>query len=345
MKKHLSILLFIFILTLLVACGTTKSHTPSSDTPDGELHKVSMRLQWIPQYQFAGYIVAKERGYYSDVGLDVALNPGSPDFVPMPLVVSGADSFGSTGADTIFQAREKDINVVALATIFQTSPVAFMVHSDSGIAGPEDFVDRNVGVFYGDNVETEYRALLKATGVDRSQVNEIPAQFNLEPFLSKRVDVWPVYATDQPDLAREQGAEVQLIVARDYGVTLMGDVLFTTEEFVQENPEITQAFVSATLQGWEEALAQSDETVRLIAAYNKQLSPKHLEFEAQETIGLVGHGAGATCPGWNDRATWDAEQEMLLELGLITQKIAFEDAVDNRFVEEYYREKGVECGE
>jgi ABC-type nitrate/sulfonate/bicarbonate transport system substrate-binding protein len=308
-----------------------------------EVRDVSMRLQWIPQYQFAGYIVAKVQGYYEEAGLNVELYPGSPDFVPLPMVVGGADTFGSTGADTLFLAREKDIRVVALATIFQASPVGFMVHSDSDIEGPEDFVGKRVGVFYGDNVETEYRALLAAAGVERSRINEVPAQFNLEPFLSRRVDVWPVYVTDQPDLARQQGARVNLILARDYGVMLMGDVLFATETFVHENPNTTRAFVHATLRGWEYALENPQETVELIADYSTELSLQHLSYEARETVELVQHGVGATCPGWNDRARWEAEQKVLKGLSLLEETIPIDEVIDNRFVASYYEEQGVLC--
>lgn len=349
--------LFLVLATLLAGCTAPSSSVP---TPEGEpaptraplppagepeIRSVSMRLQWIPQYQFAGYIVALVKGYYQEAGLDVSLYPGSPDFVPLPLVVGGSDAFGSTGADTILQARERGINVVALATIFQTSPVGFMVHASSGITKPQDFVGRTVGVSYGDNVETEYRALLAAMGVDRKGIIEVPAQVNLEPFLSRRVDVWPVYVTDQPDLARQQGADVSLISPRDYGVQLMGDVLFANETFVNENPNTTRAFVNATLRGWQEALAHPDETVALIAGYNPQLSSDHLAFEAAETIKLVQAGAGTRCPGWNNPQAWQAEQHLLLDLGLLVGTVPLEMAVDNRFVAAYYEQQGVVCSE
>ncbi len=352
MHKRMGRIVYLLLLVILVGCAApSPPPSPTSpppalgDTalPSPEVRSVTMRLQWIPQYQFAGYIVASVKGYYAESGLEVTLLPGSPDFVPLPLVATGTDTFGSTGADTIFLAREKGIEVVALATIFQTSPVGFMTHSDSGIATPQDFVGRTVGVFYGDNVETEYRALLAAAGVDRASINEVPAQFNLEPFLSRRVDVWPVYVTDQPDLALQQGAEVDVLVARDYGVTLMGDVLFTTEAFVEENPNTTRAFVHATLRGWQEVLANPDETVELVAAYNEQLSREHLAFEAAETVQLVQYGAGTECPGWNTQNAWDAEQQTLLDLGLLSEPVPLEQAINNRFVAEYYEQQGITC--
>lgn len=340
-RRHRLLVALLLFAVALASCGAPPAAPAAEGAP--EVRRVSMRLQWFPQYQFAGYIVALVKGYYAEAGLEVTLHPGGPDFVSLPLVAGGSDTFGSTGADTILIARERAIPVVALATWFQTSPVAFMVHADAGIETPADFAGRTVGMFYGDNVETEYRALLAAANVDRAQIRETPGDFNLAPFLSRRVDVWPVYATDQPNLARRAGADVRLIVARDYGVQLMGDVLFTTEEFARRNPNTVQAFVTATLRGWEYAIANLEETVALVAAYNQELDPEHLAFEGRETITLLRYGAGATCPGWNHRPAWEAQEQLLRDLDILTAPVAIDAAVDNRFVANYYAVQGVAC--
>ncbi|NNJ09742.1 ABC transporter substrate-binding protein [Chloroflexales bacterium ZM16-3] len=335
-------LLIIILATAIAGCAPAPAPAESSAGP--ELRQVSMRLQWFPQYQFAGYIVAKVKGYYEQAGLDVTLNPGGPDLVPLPLVATGKDTFGSTGADTVLSAREQDINVVALATWFQASPVAFMVHSDSGITGPQDFPGHTVGMFYGDNVETEYRAMLAATGIDRTTINEIPGDFSLAPFLEHRADIWPIYATDQPNTARREGARISLIFARDYGVQLMGDVLFTSETFARENPDTVRAFVEATLHGWQDAINNPRETVDLIAAYNPDLDKGQLTFEAEETIKLISYGAGKTCPGYSDLTVWESEAATLKSLAILTRPADLDTSVDNQYVEKYYQEKGVVCG-
>jgi NitT/TauT family transport system substrate-binding protein len=340
--RRLHIPLLTVVLVAAVA-GCAQPSAPAASSAAPELRQVSMRLQWFPQYQFAGYIVAKVKGYYSQVGLDVTLNPGGPDLVPLPLVATGKDSFGSTGADTVISAREQDIDVVALATWFQASPVAFMVHSDSGIRAPQDFAGHTAGMFYGDNVETEYRALLAATGVDRTTISEIPGDYSLAPFLERRADVWPVYATDQPNTARREGADIRLIFARDYGVQLMGDVLFTTAKFARENPKTVRAFVQATLRGWQDAIDNPQETVALIAAYNKDLDQQQLAFEADETIKLITYGAGKRCPGYNDLATWQAEATVLKNLAILTKPVDLAAALDSRYVSEYYQGRGITC--
>lgn len=336
--------LFLALLVALAACGAPAPAAEQAAAPNTpETRQVSMRLQWFAQWQFAGYIVAKVKGFYEEAGLDVTLNPGGPDLVPLPLVTTGRDTFGSTGADTVLIAREQGLDVVTLATWFQASPVAFMVHADSGIAGPQDFPGRTVGMFYGDNVETEYRALLAATGVDRAAVTEIPGDYSIAPFLERRADIWPVYATDQPNTARREGAAVNLILARDYGVQLMGDVLFTSAQFARENPNTVRAFVEATLRGWEYAVANVDESVDLIAAYNPETSRDQLAFEAAETIKLLRYGVGERCLGFSDPAAWGAEAELLQSLGILTKPADLDAAVLNSYVSDYYQARGVSC--
>lgn len=338
--KSQRILLFSLIVFVFSGCGAPAVQE-SADGP--EVRDVSMRLQWFPQFQFAGYIVAEQKGYYDEGGLNVTIVPGGPDLVSLPLVATGRDTFGSTGADTVLIAREQDLDVVALATWFQASPVGFMVHSDSGIAGPEDFAGRTVGMFYGDNVETEYRALLAATGVDRATINEIPGDFSLAPFLERRADVWPVYATDQPNTARREGAEVELILARDYGVHLLGDVLFTTAAFAERNPNTVQAFVDATVRGWQDALNNPDEAIELILEFNPELDREQLAFEAAETIKLVRYGIGERCPGFNDRGAWESEAGLLQSLGILQAAPDLDAAVRNEPVADYYERAGVPC--
>ncbi|MBX0327239.1 ABC transporter substrate-binding protein [Oscillochloris sp. ZM17-4] len=340
MRQIYTPVLMLTLAAIVAGCAPA----PSAGGAGPELRQVSMRLQWFPQYQFAGYIVAKVKGYYEQAGLDVTLNPGGPDLVSLPLVATGKDTFGSTGADTVLTAREQDIDVVALATWFQASPVTFMVHSDSGIIGPQDFPGHTVGMFYGDNVETEYLALLAATGVERAAITEIPGDFSLAPFLERRADIWPVYATDQPNTARREGANISLIFARDYGVQLMGDVLFTSAAFAKQNPNTVRAFVEATLRGWQDAIDNPAETVDLIAAYNPDLEKGQLSFEAEETIKLITYGAGKACPGSSDPAAWEAEAMTLRNLAILAKPADLTAAVDNQYVAGYYQGKGVACG-
>ncbi|NJL33007.1 MAG: ABC transporter substrate-binding protein [Chloroflexaceae bacterium] len=349
-RLSIGLVLLCLCMVIVAACGGSPA-APAPAAPAAESEEpeaadtaasgalettdVSIRLSWVPQWQFAGYIAAEVNGYYDEAGLNVTINGGGPEFPEIQMVASEADTFGTQWPDTIMIARENDVDLVMLATFFQTSPTAYMVHADSGIASPEDFIDKSVAVFYGSGLETEYRGMLAEVGVDASTITEVPGEFTLEPFLSRRVDVWPVYATDQPNTVRNQGVDINLLFARDYGVTMIGDGLFATRAFVEANPRTTEAFVHASLRGWNWAAENPEEAVALIHEYNPEIAVEQLTFEAQETIPLLRYGAGETCIGWNDMAAWDAEHEMLVNLGTLQGEATVADSMTNEFVESY----------
>ena len=56
--------------------------------------ELTLQLKWVTQGQFAGYYVAKDKGFYDEEGLDVTIKPGGPDIAP-PQVIAGG------GADVI----------------------------------------------------------------------------------------------------------------------------------------------------------------------------------------------------------------------------------------------------
>jgi NMT1/THI5 like len=74
-------------------------------SPSLPLTKVTVRLKWLHQAQFAGFYVAKARGFYGKAGLDVNLEPGGSNYPAIKTVVTGGEDFGVTGADQILLAR------------------------------------------------------------------------------------------------------------------------------------------------------------------------------------------------------------------------------------------------
>src|SRR6185436_10229497 len=102
--------------------------------------KATFRLKWLPQAQFAGYYVAKAKGFYDAAGVDLTINPGGPNLSSEALVAAGNDTLGvGSGTDSILTARSKNLPLVALALKFQLSANIWVARKSSGITGPNDF--------------------------------------------------------------------------------------------------------------------------------------------------------------------------------------------------------------
>ena len=148
----------IILLALINLCATA-----SAD------EAVTLRLKWLNQAQFAGFYVAREKGFYKAEGLDVNIQPGGPDFPAVQMVTGGSEQFGVTGADQILIARSKGVPVVALAVIYRRNPFVLFSLAKSGIKTPKDYVGKNVGVKIGGNEELIYRAVLRQGRVGQVQ--------------------------------------------------------------------------------------------------------------------------------------------------------------------------------
>jgi len=324
MKKFVPI--FIIIAVVIVgAILLTQSNKQSS-----ELEKVSIRLKWLNQAQFAGFYYADKAGYYKDEGLDVTLNAGGVDFPAVQMVAGGSDHFGITGADQILLAREKEIPIVALAVIYRKSPFVLFSLKESGIDTPQELVGKKVGVKLGGNEELTYRALLKNAGVDSTRVEEIPVKFDITPLLTKQIDVWPGYAINEPITAEEQGHPVNLIWPSDYGVNLYADTLFTSEEMIRTKPDVVRKVVEATVKGWEEALENPEQAVIYTLQYSDKLTREHETKMMNASIPLVKPDSNPV--GFMDRAVWVAMQDLLLKQGFMKQVVDIDKAFTTEFL-------------
>jgi NitT/TauT family transport system substrate-binding protein len=274
---------------------------------------VTVRLKWFNQAQFAGFYVAKAKGYYKAEGLDVNVQPGGPDFPAIQMVTGGNEQFGVTGADQILIARSKGVPVVALAVIYRKNPFVLFSLAKSGIKTPADYVGKNVGVKIGGNEELIYRAVLAKANVDKSKINEIPVKFDLTPLLTGTVDVWPGYLINEVLAAKEKGFAVNVVDPSAYGIDLYADTLFTTEKMLKEKPEVVGKFVAATLKGWDTALAAPEEAAKITVSSGDKLTYDHELAMMKASVALVKPDSKPV--GWMDAAGWDSAQKLLLGAG------------------------------
>jgi NitT/TauT family transport system substrate-binding protein len=274
---------------------------------------VTLRLKWFHQAQFAGFYVAKEKGFYKSAGLNVDIQPGGPDFPAIQMVTGGNEQFGVTGADQILIARSKGVPVVAIAVIFRRNPFVLFSLAESGIKAPTDYAGKNVGVKIGGNEELIYRAVLAKAGVDKAKLNEIPVKFDITPLLAGAVDVWPGYLINEVLAAREKGFDVNVVSPPDYGIDLYADTLFTTEKMLKEKPDVVRNFVTATLKGWTSAIAAPEEAAQMTVKYGSKLTYDHELAMMKASLPLLQPDAQPV--GWMDAANWSGAQKLLVDAG------------------------------
>jgi len=268
-----SLLVFSFLALLLL-----DPHCATANEP------VRLQLKWQHQFQFAGYYAAIEKGYYQAAGLDVELIPGSPDVDPVRRVLDGNAEFG-IGTTELLLSRQRGVPVVALAVIFQHSPLALVTLKKDGLQSIHDLDGRRIMLEPG---SSELQAYLQKEQITADKSTPYSHAFHVQNLINGTVDAMSTYVTDEPFELNMAGKEYLLFSPRAAGIDFYGDNLFTTEQLIRQKPDVVRKFRKASLLGWEYAMQHPEELVQLIyARYSKRHSIEHLRFEAGQMKSLL----------------------------------------------------------
>ena len=243
---------------------------------------------WLDQFEFAGFYMAKEKGFYQEAELDVDIKKFEPSIDLTNRVLERDADFGLNSSSLIIdKANGKDI--VLLGTIFQSSPLVFIGLNDTNIKTISDMKNKKVMVSNNQENFAPFQSMLKSQGLHLDELNFIPHSFNIDDLINKKTDLMSAYITNEPFLLNEKGYETTIFNPKDFGFNFYEDILFTSKDFALENPKLVKDFYNATMKGWKYAFDNIDETAKIIyEKYNSQnKSLKALIYEAHEMRKLV----------------------------------------------------------
>ncbi|RXJ75609.1 histidine kinase [Arcobacter sp. F155] len=247
-----------------------------------ELKKVTLQLSWFDQFQFAGYYVAKEQGFYKDYGLDVEIKPFNFGInVPEEVDAKRAD-FG-VDRETLILQRVQGKKLVALYALFQDSPLILISKDDGKINSVEDFVGKKVMTTIDDSSEVSIKAMLLSKNTKMHEIDFIKHSHNVNDLIESKTDLMSAYLSKAPYELQKMNVPYKVFNPKDYGFDMYSDFLFTNQDMIDYDLSTALAFKHASLKGWQYAYSHIDETVDLLyTKYNEQnLTKEELKFEAE----------------------------------------------------------------
>ena len=252
-----------------------------------ELDKVTLQLKWKYQFQFAGFIVAKEKGFYRDVGLDVNIKEHDESTDTFKDMQEGKFHFGVTDSTVILESI-KGTPVVGMMPIYQTHPYVLISKTSSGIKSLKDLNHKKISL----DDDTNGLAISSMLKTHHIQYIKKPITYDLEKLKNNDIDVMIGYSSNEPFVAKEMGMDVSIIDPNDYGFERYGDILFTSTQLLNTQPKLVEKMYRASKKGFEYAFSHIDEVVELIySKYNTMnKSKKALYYEAYTLKKLTGLG-------------------------------------------------------
>lgn len=287
MKKSKKILFIALSFAVLLLGNSCNNSNKSS-----ELTKVSLRLQWFAHSQFAGYVIAKEKGYYKDYGLDVEVLSAGPDLKPQVTVAAGTDDIGIGVPNQIIAAQSNGVPLVSIAQIFQDSPNRYILKKENSINNLSDLKGKKVGLWLGGD-EVEFISMLKSKGMTKDDVQLIPQQFSVVPFIQDQYVCSQVTTYGEMNFLAIKGwtpDKLQILSPKDYNSAILGDLIFCKKDYLEKNKETVIAFLEASLKGWKFCIEHPDEALSIVLDYNKELSKDEQTLVMKSVIELITYG-------------------------------------------------------
>lgn len=315
MKKLLFLLMGLMFLS-----GCAKPSTPAPQ-PAEPIPLVFM-AGYKPQANlpFVGAYIAQEKGFFAREGLEVTIEHSPGQGEHLQLLAAGKVHITTQDAAVLLQRRaDPGLPLVSIALIGQRGQQAYAALADSGIRDPKDWEGHLVG--YKGAPPPDLFALLQAAGADAEKVTLVNVGFDPRILTEGKVDVYPVFKSNEPYLIRSWGFDLLLWDAADYGIPTLGLTYVTSETILNQQPEALRRFLKATLDGIRYAEKNPDEAVQIVMKYaGAQANPDHMRFmlvsELVDAHNAITDQYGL---GWQSEEQWQALADLLQQAGVLAE--------------------------
>jgi len=268
--------LFIFLLFVVSVFGSWEPK---------RLQYVSLQLNWKYQFEYAGFIAAKEKGFYKDVGLDVNIKEYKVGTDIEKDVISGRSTYGLYNSLSLLEyLRGKPLALVA--SFFKRSALVLVTSQD--IKTPKDLVGKTIMAGTKEDFRLNFEPYFRHYGVDINSVKLVPHSYRIDEFVDKKVDGMVALLSNEIPKLQERGVKFNILDPSSENLFVLQLELITSQFEVINHPKRVKAFREASIKGWQYALKHKDEIIKIIHdKYNGSISVKDMENEADIVERLI----------------------------------------------------------
>ncbi len=248
-------------------------------TPALSLDEVAYGTNWAAQAEHGGFYQAVADGTYEKYGLKVTIVPGGPQSPGDALLISGKIDFYMGGTLKGFDYVKEGIPLINVATMFQKEPQILTTHPDQGMETLADLAKLDT-IFMGKAGFITYFEWMKKAYEGFSDAQYKPYTFNSGPFIVDKKSAQQGYLSSEPyKIEKEAGWAPKVFLLADYGWKPYSTMITTKTSLVEENPDLVQRFVDASIIGWYNYLYGDNAAANeLIKTDNPEMTDGQIEY-------------------------------------------------------------------
>ncbi|WP_208858471.1 ABC transporter substrate-binding protein [Vreelandella nigrificans] len=237
-----------------------------------ETTSIRFQLDWRFEGPAAPFLMAAEKGYFADEGLNVQIDSGSGSAGAINRVASGAYEMGFGDLNALVEFLAENPNgpgIQGVYIVYDGTPAAVFARKDRGIESPADLVGKTIAA---PAFDTGYRAWGVFAAANELEHDAVEWQ-NVDPTLREtlltRGDVDAItgfYFTSLLNLEERGMSEDDLTILPfpEYGVPLYGNAIIASESFAEANPEAVQGFLRAFNRALGETIADPEAAIEYV---------------------------------------------------------------------------------
>lgn len=251
----------------------------------GAATDIKFALDWKFEGPAAPYLMAMDRGYYEEEGLNVSIDSGSGSLEAIPRVASGTYELGFADINSLIKFRDQDstVPVQAVMMVYDAPPFAIVARKSLGVMQPSDLEGKTLGAPATDGAFAQWPAFVQVNGLDAGKVTIENVGFPVrEPMLAQGdVDAITGFSFSSYINLKSKGVpedDIVVMLMSDHGLKLYGNAIIVNPTFARENPDAVTAFLKATIRGWRDTIADPEAAVEYVTKYNS-VARREVELE------------------------------------------------------------------
>lgn len=320
MKKLLSAL-FILVF-VLVGC---------SSASNSELQKVTLLLDYLPNTNHTGIYVANELGYYEQMGIDLEI-VAAGEIQNEALLAQGEADFAVSYGEALAQFEQSSSELTSIMSVVETNTSGFLSLKEKNITSPKDFENKTYCGWGSDFEAKIIESVMDAESADFSTVENIASGSASLTSPDTPCDfMWAFAGWDKISL-EQSGLDVNFEFMTDYTKDWYTPIIITTDELINEDPQLVQNFVSATIKGYEYAAANPEESADILIAQNPSLDPNLVKASQA----YLSENYYTTQMGYQDPIVWEEFLQWLYDAKITPELLDADTLYTNEFVSGYY---------
>ncbi|MBN2706190.1 MAG: ABC transporter substrate-binding protein [Deltaproteobacteria bacterium] len=312
------------VAILLFSCGAELTAQSTAVQP----FPVRLALQWLPQSQFAGAYMARERGFYREEGLEVTLIHTGPGPSSLDFLAAGKADFATMFLADAIVTTGKPLQLISVAQLFQRSNLLLLAWRDAGIEKPADLDGRPVS-YWQSAFSVAFDVFFEQHGI-HPQV--LPQHYSVNLFLHRGVVACSAMLYNEYHRIYQAGIDYeQLTVFRmsDYGLDFPEDGIYTTAAMAARHPEICRALRRATLAGWDYARRHPEEVIDIVLRESRNgnvpANRPHTRWTLQQVLESIFPPETGRRPGRLERKAYEQTLQTLIATRRVAAGPSYED--------------------